>query len=141
MFSFADLNWWAILVSMVVCVISGSIWYNPKTFFPVWWKGIGKTEKDIPGNGSNMKVVFGLTFVSAFIQPLLFAVVLHALFPDGASLANGILTALVVWAGFVAPTYLVNKLFAGQPGYVWAIEVSNHLLNFVLFGIILSVWN
>lgn len=140
MFAFSDLNWWAIVVGMVICVISGSMWYNPKTFFPIWWKGIGKTEADVPGAGSNMKVVFGLTFVASFIQPLALAMVLRGLYPAGASIGEAVATALVLWGGFVAPTYLVNKLFAGRPLYVWAIETSNHLLNFILFAIILSIW-
>jgi len=46
----------------------------------------------------------------------------------------------MLWFGFIAPTYLVNKLFAGHGFKVWAIEVGNHLLNFVLFGALLGVW-
>ena len=140
MFAFSDLNWWAIVVGMVVCVISGSMWFNPKTFFPIWWKGIGKTDSDMPGAGSNMKVVFGLTFVASFIQPLALAMVLHGLFPTGASVGEAVAIALVLWGGFIAPTYLVNKLFAGHPFYVWAIETSNYLVNFVLVAILLSIW-
>jgi hypothetical protein len=141
LFDFAALNWWAILVSMIVTVISGSIWFGPKTFFPLWWRGIGKTEKDIPGAGSNMKVVFGLTFVAAFVQPLFFAFVLQAFYPYGASLAEGIHIALLLWFGFIATTSLTNKLFAGYPPYVWLLETGNHLLNFLLYGIILSLWS
>ncbi len=140
MFDFSALNWWAILGCMIVCVISGSTWFNPKTFFTVWWRGIGKSESDIPGNGQNMGIVFGLTFLSSFVQPLIMAIVLHLMFPNGATIIEGITTGCLLWFGFVAPTYLVNKLFAGHPIYVWAIEVSNHLVNFVLFGLILSAW-
>ena len=46
----------------------------------------------------------------------------------------------LLWLGFVAPTYLVNKLFAGHGLKVWAIEVGNHLVNFILFGAILGAW-
>jgi Protein of unknown function (DUF1761) len=62
------------------------------------------------------------------------------LFPGGATAVDGIVTGALIWAGFVAPTYLVNKLFAGHPIYVWVIETGNHLLNFVLFGLILAIW-
>jgi hypothetical protein len=46
----------------------------------------------------------------------------------------------MLWCGFIAPTYLVNKLFAGHGLKIWAIEVGNHLVNFVLFGAILGAW-
>lgn len=140
MLEFSSVNWLAVIVCLFICVVSGSIWYNPKTFFPRWWKGIGKTDQDIPGAGSNMKIVFGLTFVASFIQPLFMALILQALYPNGVSVVDGILTGVILWTGFVAPTYLVNKLFAGHPWFVWLIETSNHLINFMLFGFILALW-
>ncbi len=90
--------------------MSGSLWYNPKTLFPLWWKGIGKTEQQIPGAGSYMRLVFGFTIVSSFVQPFALAVILQILFPAQVTVLEGVLTGLLVWAGFVAPTSLVNKL-------------------------------
>ena len=46
---FGSINWLAVMVCVVVSMISGTIWYNPKTFFPVWWKGIGKSDSSAPG--------------------------------------------------------------------------------------------
>lgn len=62
------------------------------------------------------------------------------LMPGGPTLLSGALTGFMLWLGFIAPTYLVNKLFAGQSLKIWAIEVGNHLVNFVLFGAILGAW-
>jgi hypothetical protein len=53
---------------------------------------------------------------------------------------SGAGTGFMLWLGFIAPTYLVNKLFAGHGLKVWAIEVGNHLVNFVLSGAILGAW-
>jgi hypothetical protein len=58
----------------------------------------------------------------------------------GATVLSGMLTGLILWFGFIAPTYMVNKLFAGHGLKIWAIEVGNHLVNFVLFGAILGAW-
>ena len=58
----------------------------------------------------------------------------------GATLASGVLAGFMHWLGFVAPTNLVNKLFAGQGFKVWAIEAGNHLINLLLFGAILGGW-
>jgi hypothetical protein len=46
----------------------------------------------------------------------------------------------MLWLGFVAPTNLVNKLFAGHGLKIWAIEAGNHFVNLVLFGAILGAW-
>jgi hypothetical protein len=53
---FSNFNIWGVLVCVFLTMLSGSLWYNPKTFFMAWWKGIGKSEKDIPGN-ANMSLI------------------------------------------------------------------------------------
>jgi len=140
---FSSVNWLAVIVCVVVSMISGSIWYNPKTFFPTWWKGIGKTEGDRPGAGSNMALTWGLTILSSFIQAVAMALMVNAmggLMTGGPSFVSGAMVGFMLWLGFIAPTYLVNKLFAGQALKIWAIEAGNHLVNFVLFGAILGAW-
>ncbi len=136
---FTNFNIWAVLVCIFLTMLSGSLWYNPKTFFMIWWKGIGKSDKDVPGN-ANMGLVWSLTALSSIIQPLLFAVLLCLVFPEGASAWSGLQFALLLWLAVVAPMYLVNKLFAGHGLKVWAIETGNHLLNLILFGLIIGGW-
>ncbi len=137
---FASINWLAVVVCVVMSMISGTLWYNPKTFFPVWWKGIGKTGE--PGMEGNMGLTWGLTILSSLVQAIFMALLVNALggVLGGVSLASGITTGFLLWLGFVAPTNLVNKLFAGHGLKVWAIEAGNHLVNLVLFGAILGVW-
>lgn len=140
---FSVINWLAVVACVVIAIINGSLWYNPKTFFPTWWRGIGKTEKDTPGAGANMGLVFGLTFVAAAVQAVAMALMVPAmggLMSSGVTPVSGALTGFMLWSGFVAPPYLTNKLFAGHGFKVWAIEVGNHLINFVLFGLVLGAW-
>ena len=141
--NFGSVNWLAVIACVVVSMLSGSIWYNPKTFFPIWWKGIGKKAGDVPGGSGSMAVTWGLTILSSFVQAVAMSFMVTAmggLMPGGVSLATGAATGFMLWLGFIAPTYLVNKLFAGHGLTVWAIEVGNHLVNFVLFGAILGAW-
>ncbi len=137
-----SINWLAVLVCVVISMVSGALWYNPKTFFPVWWKGIGKTDDGAPGT-SNMNVTWALTILSSFVQATAMALMVNAMggmMSGGVSTISGAGTGFMLWLGFVAPTYLVNKLFAGHDLKIWAIEAGNHLLNFVLFGALLGAW-
>jgi hypothetical protein len=140
---FNSINWLAVLVCVVVSMISGSLWYNPKTFFEIWWKGIGKTDADRPGGKGSMTMTWGLTVLASFVQAVFMALMVNALgkLSGGATLLSGMLTGLILWFGFIAPTYMVNKLFAGHGLKIWAIEVGNHLVNFILFGAILGAWH
>ncbi len=139
---FGSINWLAVVACVVVSMISGSIWYNPKTFFPAWWKGIGKGDSQ-PGMGDNMALTWGLTVLSSLVQAIFMALFVNAMgsMTGGATLVSGMTAGFMLWLGFVATTNLSNKLFAGYPFYVWAIEVGNHLINFVLFGAILGAWH
>ena len=131
-----SVNWLAVIVCVVVSMISGSIWYNPKTFFPTWWKVVGAGRE--PGMG-NMGMTWGLTILSSFVQAVAMAIMVNALGITTAGAGAGI--GFMFCFGFVAPTNLVNKLFAGHGLKIWAIEVGNHFVNFVLFGAILGAWH
>lgn len=137
--AFSSINWLAVALCVIASVVSGSLWYNPKTFFPTWWKGIGKGERDVPGT-SNMNITWGLTLLSSFVQAVAMALMVNAMggLMGGVTLITGVGTGFMLWLGFIAPTYLVNKLFAGHGLKIWAIEAGNHLVNFLVFGAILG---
>ena len=85
-----SVNWLAVVVCVVVSMLSGSLWYNPKTFYPTWRKGIGMPETQAPGS-SNMAVTWGLTIFSSFVQAVAMAFMVNAMggLMGGASLVTG----------------------------------------------------
>lgn len=135
----SSINWLAVVACVVVSMISGSIWYNPKTFFPTWWAVVGKGEQ--PGM-ENMAMTWALTVLSSFVQAVAMSFMVDAMggLMGGVNAMTGMSTGFMLWLGYIAPTYLVNKLFAGHGLKIWAIEIGNHLVNFVLFGAILGAW-
>jgi hypothetical protein len=140
---FSSINWLAVVVCVIVSMVVGSIWFNPKTFYPMWWKAIGRSENDRPGMG-NMGLTWGLTILASFVQAVAMAFMVNAMgsmSPGGPTLVSGLLAGFMLWLGFVAPTSLVNKLFAGNQFTAWALEAGNHLVDFLLFGAILGAWH
>jgi hypothetical protein len=139
--NFGSINWLGVVLCVVVNFVVGSVWFHPKTFYDTWRKAQGLPETRTPG-GVNMATVWGLTAVAAFVFAIAMAFVVKSiggLMPGGVNLGNGALVGFMMWLGFIAPAYLVNNLFAGRGFTVWAIEVGNYLVNFVLFGAILGV--
>jgi hypothetical protein len=121
-------------------MISGTLWYNPRTFYPAWHQVV---VKDNPSARQSMGVVWVLTILSSFVQAVAMAFMVNAmggLMSSGINAGTGAMIGFMLWLGFIAPTYLVNKLFAGQGLKIWAIEAGNHLLNLLLFGAILGAW-
>jgi Protein of unknown function (DUF1761) len=136
-----SLNWWAVLVGVVINMLVGSLWFNPKTFFPAWWKVVGKDDEQ-PGMKGNMGLTWALTIVAGAVQAIFIGLAVSALGPllGGVGLASGLETGAIIWLGFIAPTYLVNKLFAGHGLEIWAIEAGNHLVDFLLLGALFGLW-
>jgi len=132
-----NINWLAVVACVVVSMISGSLWYNPKTLYPAWWKAIGRSESDAPGM-QNMGIVWGGTVLSSFVQAVSVALMVRTMGSN--TLSSGAMAGFMLWLGFVAATSLTNKLFAGQLK-AWVIEAGNHLVNFLLFGAILGAWH
>jgi len=130
-----SVNWLAVIVCVVVALIDGFIWYHPKMFYPAWKEGIGRSGER--GNPNPMTYVF--TIIAVFVQALFVAFMVNIM--GSMTAASGALAGFMLWLGFVAPTNLVNKLFAGHGFKVWAIEAGNHLVNFLLFGAILGAWH
>ena len=133
---FSSINWLAVVVCVVISMVSGSLLYNPKTFFPAWWSVVGKGREQ-PGM-ENMGMTWALTVLSSFVQAVAMSFMVTAM--GSTTAGSGAMTGFMLWLGFVAPTYLVNKLFAGHGLKIWVIEVGNHLVNFLLFGAILGAW-
>ena len=135
--SFGSINWLAVLASVIFTMISGSVWFTPKTFFTTWWKAVGK-EGDEP---KGTPVTWILVVVTSALQAIAFALILSAVgsASGGITLGLGLLTGVVVWVGFVAATGLTNKLFSSRYK-AWMIEAGNHLVNFLAFGVIFGLW-
>jgi hypothetical protein len=137
---FSGINWLAVLACVVVSMIVGGLWFSPRTFFPIWWKAIGKGDQqpsEGSGGGAGMAMVWVLTILSSLVQAVIMAATVNGL--GSTTLAAGAVTGFLVWLGFVAATSLTNKLFADQLK-AWVLEAGNHLVTLVLFGAILGAW-
>jgi hypothetical protein len=131
------INWLAILACVVASMASGFLWYHPKAFFPAWCEGLGISESEMAAR-SPSPMIWVLTILAGFVQAVAVALMLRAMEATGPG--AGAAAGFMLWLGFIAPTNLVNKLFAGHGLKVWAIEAGNHLLNMLLFGAILGAW-
>ena len=135
---FGAINFAGVLVAFLVNFIIGFIWFGPKTFFPIWWKAIGKTGD--PGDGANMGVVFGSTAVAGLISATGLSLIFNLLSKTNGdvSLISGLTSGLIVGVFVMAAPALSHRLFAGNGFKVWLLEIGSDVLGFVGMGIVLS---
>jgi hypothetical protein len=141
MFVFYGVNFWAVLVAALAAFVIGAIWFGPKTFYPMWWKALGKSPDQQPGS-ANMFAVFGLTFVGVLLASLGLAMLISfansAFGPIGWATGAflGGLLGLLIGGG----TSLSHRMFSGQGFKVWLLEVGNDVVALAAAGAILAIW-
>ncbi len=145
---FSSINWLAVVVCVVVQMIVGSTYFSMKGFFPMWWEAIGKpkmSQAEMSGSGmkaGEMIKPFGIVIVAAIVISIFLALMVNVMgkmTAGGATLASGATAGFLLWFGFVAPTGISNRVFAGQLK-AWVLEAGYHLINFVIMGAILGAW-
>lgn len=76
------MNWWLLLVTAVIPLIVGSIYYNPKVLGNAWMKESGMTMEK--AEKANMLKVFGLSYVlGIMISMVLSQLVIHQMSLNG----------------------------------------------------------
>jgi hypothetical protein len=120
-------------------MVSGSLWFGPKTFFTAWWVAIGKKADETP---KATPMTWILMVLASFIQIVFLALLISGFagaLPGNVTLLSGAAIGFLVWLGFTAPANLMNKVFANHYK-AWFIETGQNLLSYVIFGAILGAW-
>lgn len=144
------INWLAVFVASLSSFVIGAVWFGPRTFYPVWMRALGRTwpAERVEMTGAETALLFGGTYVAAFVQVASLAVVLTFARAAGGPIdaVSGALIGFALAVGFGAFASLSHRLF-GQADHkgvnalkVWLIEVGQDVLAVTVAGAILGVW-
>lgn len=139
---FAEINWPAVAVACAVSFVIGFLWFSPKTFFPVWWKAMGRSADDKAMGSLPMGAVFALTIAGIVVQAVVLAAVIELLRSSGQEVgwAAGAATGALMGAGFAAAASLSHRLFGGYSLKVWILEVGQDITCLAAMGLVLGAW-
>ena len=136
---FSSFNIFAIFLATVAGFTAGALWFSPKTFYPMWWRALGKPADEVPGKGTNMGAIFTSLVGSMFIQAIILSGVINGLY-ESASIAQGALIAIALGIGIVAMSSIGHRLFAGQGFLAWALEAGNDIVALAVMGAIIAAF-
>lgn len=128
-----DINWLAVVAAALSAFVLGGIWYGP-LFKRVWCREAGV---DPDGKPAHPGRVFGSAFVLALVAAVAFAMLLG---PEP-SVTRGVQTGVLAGATLVATSFGINYAFAQRSFTLWLIDGGYHVLQFVLYGLILGLWH
>ena len=121
--TFAGMNYIAILIAAVAGFALGAAYYM--TLSKPWLAAVGRTEP-------NKSVApFMISFVALVIMAFVLAGSIGHLGPGNVSVKNGVISGVIIWAGFVATTVFVNNAYPGRR-YLLSVIDSIHWLGVVV---------
>lgn len=131
-----DINYLAVLVCGVASMVIGFFWYGP-IFGKAWMEEVGKTEEELKENFNPGKT-YTLSFIAAIITALALAYLLSL--TGAQTIMDALRISITGWLGFVAAIFYLNSLFEDKTLRHVAINTGYHLVNLVVYGIILVLW-
>ena len=131
----ANVNIIAMLVAVVASMAIGAFWYT--LLAKPWIAANGFSEEQIKSvNENSNPFIYVVAAVSHFVMAyILSGIIYHA---GGYSLSNGILSALLIWVGFVVTTMAVNHRFQFKPWSLTIIDAGHYLFVLLAQGAILG---
>jgi hypothetical protein len=131
-----EINWWAVILATLSTMVVGSVWYAPR-IFGNWWEKAARVETK-----SNAVVAIVLTVIVSFISAwvLAGAAAIAQEFYGGSFLANTIITAIILWAGFTAARFITHDAFENRPRMLTLLNISHELVTYLVMALIIGLF-
>jgi hypothetical protein len=133
------INHVAVIVTAIVGMVIGALWYSKALFGSTWMKLTGMTDKklkEMQKKGMTKSYVLG--FVSLLVMSYILAYFLKLF--DANTMGEGVATGFLIWLGFVATVMLNSVLWEGKPFKLYFINALHYLVALVIMGVILVAW-
>lgn len=133
-----DVNYVAVLVSGILMMVLGYLWYGP-LFGKPWMKLMGISKSSMKGMKTDVMIKnYGLMFVSALILSYVFAYILVVF--QVSSILTAVTAAFWTWLGFIATTMFGGVIWTKKPLKLYVIDAGYYLVGMVIIGIVMTLW-
>lgn len=132
--SFGGLNYFAVILAAVASFAFGGVWYN--VWAEPWMAATGKSPDDL--QAENTYAPYLVAFAAQLVMAWILAGLIGHLGAGQVNLKNGLISALFVWAGFVAAPLVVNHTFQGAPRALTLIDGGYWLGVLIVQGAIIG---
>ena len=140
--AFAGVNYLAIVIAAVAAWLAGAAWYG--ALAKPWVAAQGKSMEEFKAQQEAMRgspaayAPFIIAFVAELVMAWVLAGVIGHLGPGQVTLRNGVVSAALVWLGFVVTTLAVNYTFGQRGLKLGAIDAGHWLLVLVVEGAVIG---
>jgi hypothetical protein len=128
---FDGINLLAVLGAAIASFAAGSFWYG--MLGGLWARAAGLSDAERKPSPFVLCLTFLLELLMAFV---LAGVIYHA---GPVTPANGLLSAMLIWTGFVLTTMVVNHRFARRPLALTLIDGGHWLVVLLVQGLAIGL--
>jgi len=139
--SFAGINFLAVFVAAIVCMVLGFLWYSPVLFARPWMRLMGIDCDDKAKLAEMQKgagKIYGLAFIASLVSAIVLAKIISV--TTVITIPYGMKIGFAVWLGFVATVQLTGALFGKQPFKLFLINTGYQLVSYLAMGALLARW-
>ncbi len=134
-----EINFWGVLVATLSSMVVGSVWYTPKAFGKYWMR----TAKVTPGGEAKdavrpILITLVVSFITAWVLAGSAAISQH--FYGGNFLANTLITAVILWAGFTAARFITHDAFEARPVGLTVLNCAHELVTLVVMALFIGLF-
>jgi len=128
-------NYLPVVVSAVVALVIGFMWYSPPVFGSRWMAYLGTTQAQLGNPGpTGMAVGIVASLLNAWVLAVL------SLNLGGKSITDGLMLGALAWLGFMATITAAQVSFEKKPWGFWILNNAHNLLIQVLMAAIVTIW-
>ncbi|WP_346912310.1 DUF1761 domain-containing protein [uncultured Roseibium sp.] len=128
---FDGINLVSVAAAAVVSFVFGAVWYG--LLGKAWMEAAGLTKEETRPNPKTFVVTFLCQLLMAFV---LAGVIYHT---GETTLKTGLISAVLIWLGFVATTQIVNHRFQGAPWSLTLIDGGHWLGVLLIQGVVIGL--
>ncbi|MGE0232913.1 MAG: DUF1761 domain-containing protein [Flavobacteriaceae bacterium] len=135
--AFAGINYLAVFLAAVASFVFGAIWYMALSR---QWQRAAGLEGRLPGRKG---FAAALPFIISFVGELIMAHVLAGAvghLSAGVTLTNALISALILWAGFVATTTTIAHRYQMAPWSLTFIDGGHWLGVMLVQGLVIGLF-
>ena len=129
-----DIDWIAVVVSVVASMALGFIWYSKWVFLKQWQEDTGMTDEKM--REGNMAMMFGGMIVLVIVSTIGMALLIGT-----GDIEAGLAIGAIVGFGIAAARLLPQYMFAQEPNRLALMQALNLGLGILLTGAIIGVFN
>ena len=137
--AFVTVNWLSIGVAAIAAWLFGGVYYS--ALGKVWMAAQGKTMEQCQAEmASKSGAAKAAPFILVFIAEIIIAWALYGILVhmNAFTLRGGIISAALIWFGFVATTVTANYAFHGRTATLIVLDVVAWLGAFLIIGAIVG---